>query len=528
MDDTNAFWLDDDTTAAKPTTERVQPADPLVDLDAERATLGAITLDVTVLADVLAIARPEDFADPRHTVILDALVAIDGKPDAVDRGAVNLVTLGRHLRAIGRFNTVGGSQYVAELSECVPSSSHARESARLVAELAARRRVRESALVTSKHAADLRRPIDAVADAGSTALLGAAKGGRPVSSLCPLGTSLQRVAERVGEVETRGCPLPWPSIDRAIRGLRGGRVHYVAGLTSMGKSSLARNMAVSLAAPAAWYASGPDEPTDPRADRVPVPFLFFAMEMPTDENSTQVIASVLGCAGSDIENGTLQSAGVSHDAYIRARGVLDAAPLYFDAETDHATQQIALARQFVRSRKGKPVSATDPRLVEQVVIVLDYLQLSDPEGLVPEKNPTRERMVGAMSRAWKRFAMKEDVPVVILSQLNREASDGKCPVLKDLRESGSLEQDADVVMFLWGEQPDAQAATQTVNATLAKIRGGPRNVMVPLTFHRKPTRFFEIDPAAERPSSVYPIRGGRNEEHDPGFTYDPEGTNDAE
>ena len=207
MDDTNAFWLDDNTPAAKPTTERVQPADPLVDLDAERATLGAITLDVTVLADVLAIARPEDFADPRHTVILDALVAIDGKPDAVDRGAVNLVTLGRHLRAIGRFNTLGGSQYVAELSECVPSSSHARESARLVAELAARRRVRESALVTSKHAADLRRPIDAVADAGSTALLGAAKGGRPVSSLCPLGTSLQRVAERVGEVETRGCPL---------------------------------------------------------------------------------------------------------------------------------------------------------------------------------------------------------------------------------------------------------------------------------------------------------------------------------
>lgn len=522
------FWIEDDETPApRPFVEerRDTPTEPLCDLAAERATLGAVTMHAAVLADVLAIVQPGDFHDDRHRVVLDALVAIDGRPDATDRGAVNLVALGRELRRAGRYNTIGGAQYVEELSTCIPTAVMARESARVVADLAARRRVRDSALTTAKHAADAGRPIDATADSAATAILAASKGGVPRTSVVSLGTSLQRLEDRVGTAATRGLALPWPSLDNALRGLRGGRLHLLAAKTSMGKSSLARNLATALAAPSVYYGAN-----DERSRAAPVPVLYFAAEMPTDENTTQVMASLLECAGSDVENGTLTPDRMQ--AYCDARGALGEAPLFFDDETNQAAQQIALARQFARKHKprGKDGDA-------QVVIVVDYLQLCDPAGLVAEKNPTRERMVGAMSFAWKRFAMREDVPVVILSQLNRECGDDECPKLNHLRESGSLEQDSDVVMFLWGKLPDGPALTQDITCTLAKIRGGPRGVAVPMTFQRKATRFYELGTAEAdaqhggRDSVVRDIRPGVRRaanDYDPRFVDGDTGTDDAQ
>lgn len=481
----DAFWTENDALPSSSTRPK------LYDLDAERATLGAITLDVSVLADVLAILQPGDFYDPRHATLLEALVAIDGKPDAAIGGHVNMVALKRHLHAVDRFHTVGGSQYVAELSDCVPTAAHARESARLVAELAARRRVQERALIAWKGAADLRRPIDAVADESSNALLAAAKGGKAVSSLCPVGAALQRVTERIGTANPRGLTTPWPTIDDAIRGLRGGRFHLVAAKTSMGKSSFARNLATALAAPTTFY-----DAEDTRRNLAPIPTLYFALEMPTDENAAQVMASVLRCSGADVENGTFTRHGITMDDYCAARRVLDAAPLFFDAETDSTARQIAIARQFARRYK---------RTHGQVVVIVDYLQLANCDGLVTEKDPTRERMVGAMSFAWKRFAMREDVPVIALSQLNRGCGDDECPKLEHLRESGSLEQDSDVVMFLWGKLPEGGSITQSITCTLAKIRGGPRGVAVPLTFHRASTRFHETEAAFDGLHNVVPM-----------------------
>lgn len=499
---------------------REAPTSPdlLVDLASEQSTLGAIMLDHTLLADVCAIAPRDDFADPRHGTILDALVAIDGQPNAVnENGSVSIPALCAQLRTMSPgLNTVGGAQYLAALYRRLPSAVQARAYAATVAELATRRRLREVATDLQKRAADTRTPVDVVADKALRAVERASKGSVAASSQVSVGVALQRVADRVGVVETRGLPLPWPSIDHALGGLRGGRTHYLAAKTSMGKSSFARNLATALAAPSVYY-----DVSDERAALPATPVLFFALEMKTDENAVQVMASVLRCSGADVERGN-----VNMEQYCDALRVLDGAPLVFDDATDNAAQMLALARQFVRKHKRDGA--------RQAAVVIDYLQLCDPFGLAMEKNPTRERMVAVMSREWTRFAIREDVPVVILSQLNRDCEDEECPKLKHLRESGSVEQDADVVAFLWGKLPESGALTQEITCTLAKIRGGPRGLAVPMLFHRASTRFYEAATAglyAPRESNVVSIhdartRTGRATEHDDRFTQEPEGTND--
>lgn len=480
-------------------------ADALTDPGAEMALLGAVMLDYSLLADACARVGREDLSDPRLATVLDALVAIDGKPGATDRGAVSVPALCNELRRVGQYHAVGGAQFLEELTNRLPTAVHMHSYAALVADLAARRRLRTAGHALAKRAADAHTPVDVVTDRALREVEHAGKGGLKAESQVSVGASLARLAERVGEVEARGLPLPWPMIDRAIRGLRGGKTIYIAAKTSMGKSSLARNLATALAAPSVYYREGDEHFTD-----APVPVLFFSLEMPTDENAAQVMASVLQCSGADVERGT-----VDMDAYCAALRVLKGAPLTFDDATDSAAQMLALARQFVRKHKRAGA--------KQAVVMVDYLQLCDPFGLQLEKNPTRERMVAVMSREWKRFAVRENVPVVILSQLNRDCADEECPKLNQLRESGSVEQDADVVMFLWGKLPDGGALTQDITCTLAKIRGGPRGVAVPLTFHRASTRFYEATTAAldaSIPDNVRPLRPGTqraSNDYDPRF-----------
>lgn len=455
--------------------------DPLSDLAAEQAVLGAILLWPDTLGEVDAIVVSTDFLDPRHEVLYDALKAIREQPDAVtEHGSVNSAVLTRHLRSIERFNTVGGSQYLSEITDATPTAAHARVHAQGIAELAARRRIRDEHLRGARSAADPSIPVDVLVERAAEDLRRAAVGGAPRNTLVGVGHALDHVEERRQQgVMRRGYPLPWPTVDTTVRGLRRGATYVIAGLTSMGKSTFLRNLATALAAPKVWFPQGSSD-----SARGAVPVIVFTLEMPSEDNAVQVAASIVGCSGDAIERGVLEDS--ERQRLVEARNTLDGAPLVFDAETEHPERMAAIVRRFKRD-------------FGDCVVAVDYLQLCDPAGLAEEKNPTRERQVGAMSRFFKRrIALALDVPVVLLSQFNRSADgeDGqkaKKPRLKDLRESGAIEQDADVVMFLWGERPKGHDVFQDVTCTIAKVRGGAANVDVPLRLHRRSTRFSEID-----------------------------------
>lgn len=458
------------------------PAEPLSDVEAERAVLGGILLDNEAFAVADTQVAQGDFWHPAHGLLFEVFADLDRRGSPID-----IITVSEALRARDRLNTVGGAQYLGELTDAIPTVAHIASHAGIVADLAARRRVRDEALQLALRAADCTTPIESAAERGAEAVQAAARGARAASTLRSVGEALDAVAARTLQGARHGLPLPWPTLDRALRGLRGGRQIVIAGLTSMGKSTLARNLATSLAAPAAWFAPRfADDPAEAAerarlARRAPVPVLFFSLEMPVEENSIQVMASCIGASGEAVERGALTDAQIR--AYTAMRNVLDGCPLRFDGETESAARICAIARQFRR--------ACGPCL-----IVVDYLQLCDPAGLASEQSPTRERQVAAMSRAFKRLAMRLDVPVVVLSQLSRRGDrDEACPKLSDLRESGAVEQDADAVLFLWGKRPQGHELVQEVNCTLAKIRGGCAGVTLPMRLQRAATRFEEAPDA---------------------------------
>lgn len=452
---------------------------PLVDLDVERAVLGGILLDNEALLLVNAVITASDFSDPVHQLLFEVFTELDCRGCPID-----IRTVAAELRVRERINTARGAQYLGELTDEVPTVAHIVAHARIVADLAARRRIRDEARMIAVRAADGNISVEAVIDKGMETLTLAARNIQGLTSHRSVGDVLNELANSVVARRRHGFSLPWPTLDRALRGLRGGRLHIVAGLTSMGKSTLARNIATALAAPNAWFNPIANDNTrfDHDAVKTVVPVLFFCLEMSVMENSVQAMAACIGVSGDSIERGLLTSAKISE--YMRVRAIFNQCPLRFDDEAESVARICAVARRFKREHGP-------------CVVIVDYLQLCDAAGLTHEREPTRERQVASMSRAFKRLAMRLDVPVIVLSQLSRRGDrDDECPRLSDLRDSGALEQDADVVIFLWGRRPQGHDPTQEVNCTIAKQRGGPSGVTIPLILHRAPTRFEEAPGAA--------------------------------
>lgn len=456
----------------------------LVDHTAERMVLGYLQMLPDALGDVLDVVSAEHFAYPGHGPIFEALRTIIERDGAIAYGP-----LANELHARKVFNVVGGVQYVADCAEVedeygfaiTPQSAMA--AARLVASLATRRAIFDAARRIAAKALDLAEPVDAVADFATTATSGALattsmRAGRT------FGEATDDVVRRIGNPDFGGASyvLPWPTLSTRLGGLRRKRLHIVAGRPAMGKSAFALNIALALAAPRAWWPER-EEALLPQ----PVPVLMFALEMGDEENAARGIATLAGVEARRMEAGVLaadEEDAVSHAVVHTAR-----APFVLDDRTRSVARMRTVARQFF-ARHGKGV------------MVVDYLQLCSTAGLDIEKGANRERHVASMTLAFKSMAMDLDVAVVLLAQLKRleveskGRGDGKetkerAPRMEDLRESGAAEQDADVILLLWGTRPDAGDLTQDVNVRVEKVRGGAAGGDVPMLFTRRSTRFNE-------------------------------------
>jgi replicative DNA helicase len=434
---------------------------PPHDLEAERAVLGGILLDNLAMSTVESILAAADFYHPAHGVIYEAIQAI-----SVRREPIDIVTLASELRARERLNTVGGAQYLGELTDTIPTIAHIEAHARIVGDAAGVRRMIEVAHEIVARGYGDHGNADQFLDYAASKVFEVAQK-RSKSTLIPLEQVIIEAFDRIEKTMTRGDRITgtqtgFRDLDTLTSGMHGGQLIVIAARPAMGKTSLVLNLTAAAA----------------ETSRKPV--LFFSLEMPRVE-----LANRLMCAEARIDQSRLRSNMLTQDdltALTSAANRLHSMPIYIDDSGDLTLLELRAKARRIKSEH------------DMSLIVIDYLQLMKASR---ERMDSREREISEISRGLKGLAKELDVPIIALSQLNRgcETRPGKDkrPMLADLRESGAIEQDADVVMFIYRDEVYNRDTEDKGIAELiiAKQRNGPTDT-VRLRFIRELTKFENL------------------------------------
>jgi replicative DNA helicase len=435
--------------------ERVPPHN----LEAEESVLGAMMLSAEAIADVVEVVRPEDFYKSANGTIFDTLRVIYGRGDPVD--AIIAV---EELRRRGVLEDVGGHLYIHELVEQVPTPAAAGNYARIVAQHALLRRLIQAAADIMAMGYSAPEDPERAADEAEQRIFEVAHHDEreQVASLRELVdqamTDLEHIQNR--ESAFAGLPTGFRDLDELLSGLQPGNLVIVAARPGVGKSSFATNVARNVAV----------ESSSPVA--------MFSLEM-----SRWEIGMRLLCGEAAVPWDRIRGRRVGADDWsriVQAAEVLHDAPLSIvDAGNVTIVDIRAKARRLSARRQGLGL------------IIVDYLQLMSHHRRVDN----RQQEVAEISRSLKLLAKELNIPVIAVSQLNRdpERRQDKRPQLSDLRESGSLEQDADVVVFIHRDDTDA-GKKGLADLIVAKHRNGPTDT-VPLTFLPHLTQFRNYAPA---------------------------------
>lgn len=439
--------------------------------EAEQSVLGGLLLDNLALDRIAGTLQESSFWHAAHRTIWTAITA----QIAASRPA-DVITVFEALQRVGAADEVGGLAYLNDLAASVPSSANIRRYAEIVAEMAAHRATiaaADKALAIAREPGPMDGKLDRIAAAfapvQSTQMRAEP---RRLGDLVP--AALERYQALSDGTRTPGWATGIQPLDKLLLGgLRPGKVYGVAARPSVGKSSLARAMAINLA-------------------RNGHPVLLLSQEMPADEVTDCAIAQIGVIAGDRLQTGQLSDQDWSKlTEATEAAGQL---PIYIDDDGGLTPDQIA----------GKA------RMVKGVqVLVLDYLQLSTST----LKGATTNDQIAQISKALKQLALRMGIAVVVLSQLSRKVEDriDREPQLSDLRDSGAIEQDLDVAVLLWTLQEPEDGGPRMVGAKVAKHRGGPKGAFG-LWFYAPTYRWSAATDEAfssDRASTRQPARGGR-------------------
>jgi replicative DNA helicase len=414
--------------------------------EAEAAVLGAVLLAPDVALDeAIDMLAPADFYQPAHQEIFEAVEGLFNLHKPVDA-----VTVSDELAKTGMLERIGGIAYITRLLDDVPTASNVRHYASIVRGFAVRRSLDVVAQKIRSDALDLSQEVAMVLDQAEQGVyeIGLEQSGTRVQRLAPLlGVALDKF-EEAQTSGSAGLSLGFLDLDRLLTGVAPGNLVLLAARPSVGKSALALSIAHRVA-----ESQGP--------------VAFFSLEM-----SKQELVQRLLCATGRVDGQRARRGELVESEWGRLTGAaerLHALPLYVE---DSAGMTIGQLRARAR-RIARDAGALD-------LIVVDYLQLMAGSG------DNREQEIASVSRGLKALAQDLEVPVLGLSQLNRsvELRENKRPRLADLRESGSLEQDADIVMFLYRDDyysPADPSAKGKAELNVAKHRSGGTG-SVPLTF----------------------------------------------
>ncbi|MDE6265788.1 MAG: replicative DNA helicase [Muribaculaceae bacterium] len=390
---------------------RLQPRD----IEIEAAVLGALMLEKDAYTEVCDILKPESFYEPAHQTIYSAVQALGAAQEPID-----MLTVTEALRQMGQLDKVGGPMYIADLTSRVASGAHVEYHARIVAQkYLARELIRFSSEIESK-AFDESNDVDDLLQEAEGKLFEISQRNvkKDVTQIDPV---IQQALEQIQNAANRtsglsGLETGYHDLDRITSGWQNSDLIIIAARPAMGKTafvlSMAKNMAVNYNTPIA----------------------VFSLEMSNVQLLNRLISNACELEGEKIKSGRLSE--MEWDQLMSRIKHLYGAPLYIDDTPSLSIFELRTkARRLVREH-------------QVAMIIIDYLQLMNASGM---KFGSREQEVSMISRSLKQLAKELNIPIIALSQLNRQVenrTDGKKPQLSDLRESGAIEQDADIVCFI--------------------------------------------------------------------------------
>jgi replicative DNA helicase len=442
-----------------PRDEREAPdRTPPQDIAAEQSVLGAMLLSKDAIADVVEVLRSEDFYRPAHQLVYDVALDLYGRGEPADA-----VTVAAELTRIGELGRVGGAPYVHTLVASVPTAANAGYYARIVKERAVLRRLVEAGtrIVQMGYAGD--GDVDMIVDRAQAAVYDITDK-RTSEDYLPLADIMPGTLEEIDAIASRGgslagVPTGFADLDSLTNGLHSGQMIIIAARPAIGKSTVGLDLARSASI------------------RHGLTSAIFSLEMSRNEIAMRLLSAEASIALNHLRGGTMSDGDWQKLA--RKMSAVSEAPLFIDDSPNMTMMEIRAKCRRLKQRH-------DLRLV-----IVDYLQLMTSG----KKVESRQQEVSEFSRSLKLLAKELEVPVVAISQLNRgpEQRTDKKPMLSDLRESGSLEQDADMVILLHREDAYERESPRAGEADfiVAKHRNGPTNT-VTVAFQGHYSRFVDM------------------------------------
>lgn len=428
--------------SAVPSDERTTPHSR----DAERCLLGSLLRDNAFIGDIVQLIRTENFYFDAHQKIWQGITALYDKANPVD-----LITLAEWLREQKFVEDVGGYAYLGELWESAPTAANAEYYARIVREKAIMRNLIHAGTEILRDAYDQALPAEELLEASERKILDVAQigiTGQTMTLTEALGEAFDRIdARSQKDYSESGLPTGYVDIDEMTAGLHNNELIILAARPSVGKTAMALNIVRNIVV------------GDPMRKIPPAAVFFVSLEQSRVELAERMLCAQARVDSHKLRKGHLGSDDM--DKLIHASDALRQARLFIDDTPAQGMLRIAANARRLKKRH-------DIRLV-----VIDYLQLIEPDN----KRDSRQEQVAQISRRLKFLARELKIPVLSLAQVNRSSEDRQdnTPRLADLRESGSLEQDADTVMLLHrpGMRRDSGEEDTFIEVHIAKQRNGP-------------------------------------------------------
>ncbi len=438
--------------------------------EAEASLLGAILIDSDAIVKIADIITAEDFFDVKHQRIYEAIQKLYEK-----RSPIDVLTLADQLKNNGYLEMVGGPTYLTELTNFVPTAAHVEQYADIVAQKALRRRLISASQEISGLGYDESSNLRELIEEAETKLFEVSQQ-HVKQSVVSIESILAESFERLDDLhkdkkKIRGVPTGFKDMDNILAGLQRSDLFILAARPSMGKTALALNLAHNVAVQAKE------------------PVLLFSLEMSKEQLVDRLLSMESGVDAWALRTGNLTDA--DFEKIGEAMGTLSEAPIFIDD-----TPGITVSDMRTKARREahqRPLG----------LIIVDYLQLMSGGGRYGDSG-NRVQEISEISRGLKGVARELNVPLIALSQLSRsvENRSPQIPQLADLRESGSIEQDADVVAFIYREEyynPETDRKKIT-DILIKKHRNGPTGG-VELYFDNEKQRFRSIDTRHDNPFS---------------------------